>query len=116
MTWTVFEHNVGNNETTNHAPGRGGYSYVLVPLGVERAVPWWEDTFENDPTRLTRLPEYDTAEAWNTIEHQDPEMARNECGEKTLEAGGIGVPKTRYYTWPELRSRIDVKVVTAEDL
>lgn len=116
MTWTVFEHNVGENETTDNAPGWGGYKYVLVPLGVERAVPWWEDTFGKDPTRLTRWPEYDTEDAWHVTEYQDPDRAREQCGQMTLDEGGIGVPKQRHYTWAELRGRLDVWVVTVDEV
>lgn len=116
MTWTVFEHHHGTNETTEYAPGRGGYKYVLVPLGAEQAVPWWENTFGDDPTRLTQWPESDTEDAWHINEYQDPEAARRQCGQLTMDEGGIGVPRTRHYTWNELVGRIDVFVVTAEDL
>jgi hypothetical protein len=120
MTYTVFEYQGhGDNETDDLAPGRGGYKYVLVNEPPEEAVLWWEDTFGQDPTewRPGEYPETDGGEAWDVSEALTEEQARAHCGELELEAGGIGVPMKRKYTWDELRGRLDVWVVqSAEDV
>ena len=116
MTYTVFEHNKGDNETDDLAPGRGGYSKVLVSLPPEEAVLWWEDRFGQEPDRIAMpYPESEPEEAWQVSEAFTEEEARKHCGELTMDEGGIGVPMTRYYTWDELRGRLDVWVVDEVD-
>lgn len=114
--WTVFERNTGHNETTDDAPGRGGYSHVLVPLDSERATEWWSEEYDNDPHRYSSYPETRDEHAWHVEQYDDPEDARAQCGEMTLDEGAVGVPKKRLYTWAELRGRLDVRIVTAEEL
>jgi hypothetical protein len=121
MTWTVFERNAGQNETTEDAPGRGGYKYVLVPLPSEEAIEWWEDEYDENPRRKCYMNKYgdriwDGEQAWHYREREDPDEVRSHCGEIEMEAGGIGVPMTRRYTWSELKGRLDVKVVTADEV
>lgn len=120
MTWTVFEHNAGENETTEDAPGRGGYKYVLVPLSKDPAIEWWLGEYGTDPCRKEYTDEWghrlDGERAWHCRERDMPEQVRSHCGEVEMDAGGIGVPRTRYYTWAELNGRIDVRVVTADGL
>lgn len=120
MTWTVFEHQHGDNETTDDAPGRGGYKYVLVPVDAETAVEWWLDEYDADPTReVTPSPRDDPAwfeRTWDVSDHVSPDTARGRCGELELKTGGIGSPMTRKYTWAELNGRLDVRVVTADEL
>lgn len=116
MTYTVFKHQHGENETDDYAPGRGGYKYVLVPAPPEEAVVWWEDEFDTDPTewRPGEYPEVEGGEAWSVSEALTDEKARAHCGEMELDQGGIGVPMKRYYTWDELKGRLDVWVVEDE--
>lgn len=116
MTWTVFEHNVGSNETDEDAPGRGGYSIVLVELAENNALDWWEDEYDRDPTRFCSWPEIQSEQVWTVEQRGDPDEARRACGEMELDEGGIGVPMTRLYTWGELRSRLDVRVVAADEV
>lgn len=117
MTYTVFEHNHGENETQDMAPGRGGYSKVLVPLPPEEAVLWWEEMFGQEPDRIAQpYVSSRAAEAWNISEELSREKARQHCGELTLDEGGIGVPMTRYYTWSELNGRLDIWAVGDDEL
>lgn len=113
MVWTVLEHQYGDNETTDDAPGRGGYKYVLVPVGAVDAVEWWLDEYGRDPGRLAP---HEDENAWHISEHDSPKSARARCGELELNTGGIGSPMTRKYTWAELNGRLDCRVVTAEEL
>lgn len=116
MTWTVFEHQTGLNETDDDAPGRGGYKYVLVPLDSERATEWWVDEYGADPHRYHSYPETEMRHIWSVEQYENPGDARAVCGEMVLDEGGIGVPKHRLYTWAELNGRLDVRVVTATDI
>lgn len=117
MTWTVFEHNHGENETDDLAPGRGGYKYVLVPTRLVEAVGWWEETFEKEPGRMEMpYPESAVEQAWVVEEYQRDERARAHCGELELDQGGIGSPMKRLYTWNELHGRLDVWVVDEDEV
>lgn len=116
MTWTVFSHHVGHNETEDDAPGRGGYSKVLVPLDIERATEWWADEYGKDPHRYCTYPECPMEHVWEVEAFDNPHDVRAQCGEITLDEGGIGVPKTRLYKWGELNGRLDVRVVTAREV
>jgi hypothetical protein len=117
MTWTVFEHQVGRNETDDDAPGRGGYKYVLVPLDAESATAWWTKEYGEDPSRPPSYPEYGVDDhTWTAAQVDEPDDVRAQCGVVEVDGGGIGVPKTRLYTWNELRGRLDVRVVTAADI
>lgn len=117
MTWTIFTDNHGQNETEDDAPGRGGYSTVLVPVDRDTAVDWWQEEYERDPTRMEMpYPESTVEEAWTVEEVDTSEAAREACGEMTLDKGGIGAPAKRLYTWDELHGRLDVRVVDEEEL
>lgn len=116
MTYTVFTHQHGDNETDDIAPGRGGYTTVLVPAPPEEAVLWWEEKLGKDPTRTCSWPEYREETVWKISEALTEEEARKHCGEMTLDQGGIGVPSKRYYTWDELRGRLDVWVVEESEV
>ena len=117
MTYTVITHNHGDNETDDIAPGRGGYSNVLVPLPPEEAAVWWEEKFDQEADRMAMpYPESRVEEAWHVTEALTEEEARKHCGEMKLDAGGIGSPMKRYYTWDELRGRLDVWVVEENDI
>lgn len=116
-TFTVLENNAGKNETLDIAPGRGGYSTVIIPMPPEEAVVWWEERFGKEPDRIEMpYPESEPREAWNISEALNEEQARKHCGEMTLDQGGIGSPMKRYYTWDELRGRLDVWVVGADEV
>jgi hypothetical protein len=119
MTWTVFEHQFGDNETVEDAPGRGGYKYVFVPMPAPQAVEWWRDEYDEDPKREVMPDPHDDAawmeEAWTLSQYQDDEEARTACGEMELDQGGIGSPMRRAYTWSELRGRLDVRIVADDE-
>lgn len=110
MTWTVFEHHVGRNETTDEAPGRGGYKYVLFDGPIEEALWWWTWHYSSDPQRRCSYPEHTGEPVWK-IETMSEEGARHVVGEKTVMEGGVGVEETEPYTWSELNGRLDVNVV-----
>jgi hypothetical protein len=118
MTWTVFEHQYGDNETDDDSPGRGGYKYVLFEGTIEVALWWWTWTYGEYPERgVMPDPHDDPAwleKAWS-VEKMSKKAARRAPGEKTLDKGGVGVPYTETFTWDELRGRLDVKVVERED-
>jgi hypothetical protein len=117
MTVTLFHGSIGQNETTDDAPGRGGYSKVIVPLPKDEAIEWWENEYDDNPERIPRYPEYGAdRQAWDVTEFEDDEDARKQCGEKTLQKGGIGSPMTEHYTWDELNGRLDVRVVSEDEL
>jgi hypothetical protein len=117
MTWTVFQHQAGPNATEDHAPGRGGYTYVLVPLRRSHAIDWFESTYGENPTRMVPWPEFGPdSQVWTDDEYDDPADARRACGQLELDQGGIGSPMMRDYTWAELYQRFDVKVVTADEV
>lgn len=111
MTYTVFQNNVGQNETLDDAPGRGGYSTIIVEKERDEAIEWWKDEFGKDPERYSRYPEYTNEKVWDISEYEDEDDVLPLCGEKVLPKGGIGVPMTRTYTWSELEGRLDVLVV-----
>lgn len=118
MTWTVFQHQTGDNETTDDAPGRGGYSLVLVEADCGTAAEWWEQTYGKEPMRHaeTYEPRHDGDVAWAGIEVEDEEDARAMCGEVVEAKGAIGIDSTRLYTWNELDGRLDTRVVRREEL
>lgn len=116
MTWTVFTHQHGENETRDDAPGRGGYSTVLIEADPLTADAWWEATYETEPDRHVTNPRYESGRAWDIETFEDPDRARAVCGHKTLREGAIGIPSTRPFTWNEIRSRLDVRVVRRDEL
>lgn len=114
MTWTVFKHNHGDNETEDFAPGRGGYSTVLVEADSEAAMEWWAEEYGEDPHRYTSYPDAD--HVWSVEQYEDPEGARKQCGKLAMERGGVGSPMKRLYSWDELRGRLDVQVVEENEV
>lgn len=87
MTWTIFEHNFGPNETD--------YKNVVVNAGRETAISWWEQHYDADPTRYDGWPDTDIRKAWDITEVADEEAVFAEFPDIELESGGIGSPKTR---------------------
>lgn len=121
MTWTVFQHQAGHNETSEMAPGRGGYKYVMVPTDMESAINWWETTFDGHPATERPVDQYEPGysswdNGWSGETFDSEREARLVAGQKMLEQGGIGSPMKEAYTWPELYGRLDVWVVTADEV
>lgn len=117
MTYTVFVHIAGDNETLDVAPGRGGYSIVIVDLPPEKAAVWWENEFGKDPDRTAvSHQEVHGDQAWEIHEAHTEDDAREYCGTKELQEGAIGVVKERLWTWNELEGRLDVGVYTGVEV
>lgn len=99
MTWTVFEYtgDWSYNET-------GKYTHVLVEATEADAIDWWSQRFGHEP------------KDWSVHECPTEEDAIDCCGEVKVEAGGIGVEKTRAHTIKELHEADRVLVMQESTL
>lgn len=103
--WTVFEHVEGPNDTTEHAPGRGGFKYVVVNADSEMAAELFEAKFGFEPH-----------ESWDAHVVESEDAARELCGEITVEGGAIGIEQTRARSMGELHGSLDVHVMQRSEM
>lgn len=95
MTWTVFRHNFGPNETHGSQTRSGQYAFVVVQTDEQTAIDWWEKRFDADPTRYDGWPDTTMEKAWNINEIEDEEALLDSLDDIEVESEAIGAVKSR---------------------
>lgn len=111
MTWTLFRHNIGPNETKEAQTRSGKFQYVAVQAEQQTAITWWEDEFDADPTRMDGWPETEFDEAWFITSFENEDGLLDHFPNIEVESGGIGVRRTRPRRMKDLRTNDKTLVV-----
>lgn len=101
--WTLFKHNFGRNETSGAETRSGQFAQVVVHADRETAIEWWEEKYDEDPTRWQSWPDTQAHRAWNIIEVEDEGEVLAEFPDIETESGGIGVPHIRPTSMDHIR-------------